>query len=179
MKVDPMGRPMSESERVDGNFILQQGLPAQSPAACSTLAGALLLQPRVIGVIVVILTVLQYAPGFIGLGVPLWWSALFPSENPFDAVYRVLALRNPDAPALPVAAPPRRFAQALAGTTALVIGIAIIRGWWTAAYALEAFLLLALAALAFGRFCFGSFFYHLLRGQFRFAIRTLPWGRGE
>ena len=170
---------MSENERVDRNFILQQGLPAQSPTACTTLAGALLFQPRVIGVIVVVLTALQYAPGFIGLGFALWWNALFPSENPFDAVYRALSLRNPDAPALPVAAPPRRFAQALAGTTALLIGIAIIRGWWTAAYALEAFLLVALAALSFGRFCFGSFFYYLLRGKFAFAIRTLPWGRGD
>ena len=58
------------------------------------------------------------------------------------------------------------------------VGLAILRGQWVAAYALEAFLLAALAALAFGRFCFGSFLYYLLRGQFAFAIRTLPWGRG-
>ena len=169
---------MPRSDRVDRNFILQQGLPSESPVACSTLAGALLFQPRVIGVLVVVLTVLQYAPGFFSLAAVLWWSALVPPLNPFEAVYRALARRNPDAAALPMAAPPRRFAQAVAGTTAALIGLSIIRGQWVAAYALEAFLLLALAALAFGRFCFGSFFYYLLRGQFGFAIRTLPWGRG-
>jgi len=132
----------------------------------------------VIAGIVIVLTVLQNAPGFFGLAGVLWWSALLPRLNPFEAVYRALARRNPGAAALPQAAPPRRFAQALAGTTAALIGLAIVRSQWTAAYALEGFLLVALAALALGRFCFGSFVYYLLRGQFSFAMRTLPWGRG-
>jgi hypothetical protein len=45
-------------------------------------------------------------------------------------------------------------------------------------YGLEAFLLLAVGALAVGRLCFGSFIYFLLRGHVRFAFRTLPWGGG-
>jgi hypothetical protein len=157
---------------------LQQGLPAPGPGACTVLAGALLFQPRVIGVVVIVLTVLQYAPGFLVLAGLLYWSALFPRWNPFEAVYRVLTRKNPGAATLPLAAPPRRFAQTLAGTTAALIGLAILGSQGIAAYALEAFLLVALAALSIGRFCFGSFFYYLLRGQFAFAIRTLPWGRG-
>jgi hypothetical protein len=43
---------------------------------------------------------------------------------------------------------------------------------------LEGLFLVAVAALAFGRFCLGSFVYHVVRGQVRFAIDTLPWGRG-
>ena len=131
-----------------------------------------------IAVIAIVMTVLQAAHGFFGLAFLLWYNALFPRENPFDALYRALAQRNPNAPPLIVAAPPRRFAQAVAGTIAAIIGVSIVRGWWGAAYALEAFLLLALAALAYGRFCFGSFFYYLLRGKFAFAVRTLPWGPG-
>ena len=37
----------------------------------------------------------------------------------------------------------------------------------------------ALGALVFGRFCLGSYLYHLLRGETSFANRTLPWSRAE
>ena len=43
---------------------------------------------------------------------------------------------------------------------------------------LEALLLVALGALSFGRFCLGSFVFHLLNGNGEIAKRTLPWGRG-
>ena len=169
---------MQPDDRADRHFILQQGLPEPGPGSCTVLAGALLFQPRLIGVIVVVLTVLQSAHGFLGLAFALWYNALLPAENPFDAVYRALQQGKPDAAVLPSAAPPRRFAQALAGTMAAFIGVAIVRGWWTAAYAVEAILLVAIAALSLGRFCLGSFLYYILRGKVGFAIRTLPWGRG-
>lgn len=170
---------MPSDDRVDRNFILQQGLPDPGPGSCTILAGALLFQPRVITVIMIVLTLLQSAPGFFGLAVILLWGVVFPSLNLFDAAYRVFARSKPGAAALPMAAPPpRRFAQTVAGTTAALIGLSVIRGWWVAVYALEAFLFVALAALSFGRFCFGSFFYYLLRGKVAFAIRTLPWGPG-
>jgi hypothetical protein len=35
----------------------------------------------------------------------------------------------------------------------------------------------AVTLLVVGRFCLGSFVYHLLRGRARFAVRTLPWVR--
>lgn len=44
---------------------------------------------------------------------------------------------------------------------------------------LEALMLGALAALVFGRFCLGSFIFHLVRGQGEFARSTLPWQRGH
>jgi hypothetical protein len=33
----------------------------------------------------------------------------------------------------------------------------------------------ALVALFFGKFCLGSYLFHLLRGDAAFANRTLPW----
>jgi hypothetical protein len=47
------------------------------------------------------------------------------------------------------------------------------------AWALEGLLLLAVAALVFGRFCLGSFVYHVVRGHAAFAVRTLPWARDQ
>jgi hypothetical protein len=37
----------------------------------------------------------------------------------------------------------------------------------------------ALGALVLGRFCLGSYLYHVLRGETTFANRTLPWSRAE
>ena len=37
----------------------------------------------------------------------------------------------------------------------------------------------ALGALIFGRFCLGSYVYHLVIGEGRFASRTLPWSRPD
>jgi hypothetical protein len=45
------------------------------------------------------------------------------------------------------------------------------------AYVFEAVFALAAGALAFGRFCLGSFIYHVLTGRGEFARRTLPWIR--
>jgi hypothetical protein len=56
-------------------------------------------------------------------------------------------------------------AALLTGSRGAAIGIGIAFG-------------LAVAVLVFGRLCVGSFVYHLLRGEFAFAVRTLPWGRG-
>ena len=41
----------------------------------------------------------------------------------------------------------------------------------------ERLLMAAVAALAFGGFCLGSFLFHLIRGRAAFALRTLPWVR--
>jgi hypothetical protein len=38
--------------------------------------------------------------------------------------------------------------------------------------------LVAIGLVIVGRFCLGSFVFHLLRGNGEFARRTLPWGRG-
>jgi hypothetical protein len=67
----------------------------------------------------------------------------------------------------------------MAGTFMLAIGLSLLYGWRTLAWSLEGLLLLALAALIFGRFCVGSYLFHLLTGHIGFANKTLPWGRAE
>lgn len=44
---------------------------------------------------------------------------------------------------------------------------------------LEKMLVVALAALVFGKFCLGSYVFRLLRGEAAFAKRTLPWVRSD
>jgi len=90
-------------------------------------------------------------------------------------VYNRTLANRPGAVRLEPAPPPRRFAQGMAGSFALTIGILLLLRLWTAALLLQILLLSALAALIFGRFCLGSFLYYLFRGRSDFAIGTLPW----
>jgi Domain of unknown function (DUF4395) len=164
--------------RADRNFVLQQGLPDPAPGTCRPLMAALTFQPRVVALMFLAAILTQRPVGFLALAGLLWWGAVLPARNAFDALYRLVTRGNPSAVLLPLAPPPRRFAQALAGTFAAVIGLALSQGWRGLAYGVEGAFLLAIGALAFARLCFGSFLYYLLRGQFRFALRTLPWGDG-
>jgi len=160
------------------NFILQQGLEEPPAASCSLQYSALLFQPRLTGVIVLAGIVLQEPRVFLALAGVLWWCALVPRLNPFEALYNVTLARRPGGIALAPAPGPRRFAQGMAGTFALAIGVSLALGWRTTAFVLEGLLVAALAALIFGGFCLGSFIFHLLRGRAVFARRTLPWARG-
>ena len=160
------------------NFILQQGLSEPAPASCPLQYAALLFQPRLVGLVVVGAVALQDPRVFLALGALLWWCALVPGLNPFDALYNRTLARRPGSIPLPRAPGPRRFAQGMAGTFALAIGIALTRGWNTLALALQGLLIVAIGALAFGGFCLGSFVFHLLRGRASFAKRTLPWASG-
>jgi hypothetical protein len=103
------------------------------------------------------------------------WNVLIPRLNPFDRVYNRILTNRPGAVLLEPAPLPRRFAQGMAGSFALAIGVLLLLRPGTAALVLQVLLLSALAALIFGRFCLGSFLYHLLRGRSEFAIGTLPW----
>jgi hypothetical protein len=58
-------------------------------------------------------------------------------------------------------------------------GLAIIAGRPRLAWLFEGMLTLAVGGLVFGRFCLGSYLFHLLRGERSFAHRTLPWSRRE
>jgi hypothetical protein len=136
-------------------------------------------QPRVTGVIVLAGLITQAWPLFLGLSVLLLWNALLPMLNPFDAIYNRLIASPKGLPRLGPAPGPRRFAQALAATFSLGIALSLFLGWSTAALVLEAFLVAALAALIFGRFCLGSYIFLVLNGESRFANRTLPWRRTE
>jgi Domain of unknown function (DUF4395) len=159
------------------NFILQQGLCEPAAETCPLQYSALLFQPRLIGLWLVVAVILQTPLGFFALAGVLWWSALVPRFNPFDALYN-LTLARSGGPTLTGAQAPRRFAQALAGLFALGIGVSLALGWHTTALVIEGFFLVAIAALVFGGFCFGSFVFHLVRGRADFAKRTLPWANG-
>ena len=163
---------------VKRNFILQQGLPEPPTASCPLQYSALLFQPRLVALVVLVAVLLKSALIFLALAGVLWWSALFPRWNPFDALYnRIVAARTGRIPLSP-APGPRRFAQGMAGTFALGIGASLLMGWHLTAIILEAILVLAVGALVFGSFCLGSFVFHLLLGRLGFAKRTLPWASG-
>ena len=163
---------MHDPER---NFILQQGLEDPGPQDTHRRFEALLFQPRLIGLVVLVGITFQSPAVFLGLWAVLWWSALLPRLNPFDALYNLTLGTRAGAVRLGPAPAPRRFAQGMAGTFALAIGVMLQLQWFITAYVLEGFLGVAIVALVFGRFCLGSYLYHLLRGEAEFAGRTLPW----
>ncbi len=163
---------------VKRNFILQQGFPEPPSASCSSQYSALLFQPRLVGLVVLLGVILQAPQVFLALAGLLWWSAVFPRRNPFDALYNWSRSHRPGRVALSPAPGPRRFAAGMAGTLTLTIGILLLRGWNLTAVVLQGILIAAVAAMVFGGFCLGSFIFHLLRGRAAFAMRTLPWVRG-
>lgn len=165
------------SESAKRNFVLQQGFRDVQNESCGARYPGLMWQPRVIGLVVAVGLVLQAWPVFLLLSAVLWWNVLFPDLNPFDHLYNRLVADPRGLPRLTPAPPPRRFSQALAATFNLGIGLALLLGHTTVAYVLEAFLVVALTALVFGRFCLGSYVWHLATGEAKFANRTLPWAR--
>jgi hypothetical protein len=168
------GKAASGAKR---NFILQQGFGEPEPSSCSLRYSSLLFQPRLVAIATLLGIGFQSSEVFLALAAILWWSALLPRWSPFDALYNALLARKSGV-SLVSAPAPRRFSQGLAGTFALAIGLALGFEWSAAALALQVLFLLAIAALAFGRFCLGSFIYHTLSGRARFARQTLPWARG-
>ncbi len=161
------------------NFVRQQGFRDATPQACASRYPALMWQPRVIGVLVVIGVVLQSWRFFSILGLILWWNALLPHLNVFDAVYNSLIAGPKGLPRLTAAPGPRRFAQGMAGTFMFAIALSLARGHVLLAWVIEGMLMAALAALIFGRFCLGSYVFHLIRGDAGFANRTLPWSGAD
>lgn len=161
------------------NFILQQGFPEPTPGACPARFDALLFQPWLIGVAVAAGVAFQSSGVFLALAAVLWWSALLPQWNPFDLAHDALFARRGARPPSGPAPEPRRFAMAVAGGLTAGIGVALILGARSTAFALEAVLGVALVGLLAGRFCLGSFLYHLLRGRWAFARSTLPWAGGR
>jgi hypothetical protein len=138
------------------NFVRQQGFRDASSATCAYQYPALMWQPRAIGGLVLIGLVVQAWPYFLVLSALLWWNVAVPSLNPFDALYGYLVAKPKGAPRLGPAPSPRRFAQAMAGTFMLTIGLALFAHWRALAWAFEAVLVAALGALVFARSCLGS-----------------------
>lgn len=161
------------------NFILQQGFGEPTRERCPREFSALQFQPRVVTAALAIGIATQSPALFLALGGLLWWGALFPRRNLFDAVYNRTLASRPGAVRLEPAPPPRRFAQTLAGGFSVVIALCLLADQRTAAYVVEGLFAIPVLVLTFGRFCFGSFAYHLLRGRADFVRRTMPWSRGH
>jgi hypothetical protein len=157
------------------NFILQQGLSDAPRETCSAQFTALHFQPRMVASLVLLGVILQSPALFLMLSALLWWSAILPKWNPFDMIHnRIFGVRAGTVLLGPAPAP-RRFAQGMAGTFSLVIGTLLLLKWRSAAFFFQALFLSAIAALVLGRFCLGSFIYHVLHGRASFAMHTLPW----
>jgi hypothetical protein len=164
--------------QVKRNFILQQGFEEPAPAVCKRQYSALHFQPRTVFVWIVSGILFQSPPVFYVLCAVLWWSALFPKLNPFEALYNLTFRGNRvEAFYLTPAPLPRRTAQAMAGAFALTCGLLIHFGLSAAAYVVEGIFVAAILALILGGFCLGSFVYHVLSGRVAFACLTLPLTR--
>jgi hypothetical protein len=159
------------------NFVRAQGWRDVTPQACDLTYNTLMWQPRAILVLALIGLLVEAPAYWLGLGVLLLWNALVPRLNPFDAIYNAVVLKPRRLPPVGPARAPRRFSQGLAATFMLGIGLAMRAGNVPLAWAFIGFLFLALFLLVFVRFCLGSYLYHLVTGQLRFANRTLPWSR--
>jgi Domain of unknown function (DUF4395) len=161
------------------NFMKQQGFPEEAASVCDMHFAGLYFQPRIVGALIAVGIIFQWPILLLALSIILWWNVLLPSLNPFEVFYnRVIAA--PHGQALLAPAPgPRRFAQGMAAAMLLIIVGAIFKGWMATAYVFEALIVMAFAALLFGKFCLGAYIYHLLRGEFSFANDTLPWARSR
>jgi hypothetical protein len=163
--------------RATDNFVIQQGYERAPGDSNGGLFKALSFQPRVIAPLAVLGVILQSGPYFAVLSAILWWCVAAPKWNPFNAIHNALfAARG--APRLEGSPAPRRFSMGMAASFMLGISISLMAGWTVAAVVLQAFLLVALTALIFGKLCLGSYIYHLLTGQAALANCTLPWARG-
>ena len=159
------------------NFILQLGFEDPATAVVPLQYSALVFQPKVVFLAVVAGILFQSPVIFAALGALLWWSALFPKLNPFNALYNRTIGSRPGAFRLGPSPAPRRGAETEAGAVALTSALLIHAGFSLAAYVVEAIFLAAALAVVIVSFCTGSFTYHLLRGRWRFALQTLPWAR--
>ena len=169
--------PAAWQDTAKRNFILQLGFEDPAPAVCPRQYSALVFQPKIVLATVVAGILFQSPAVFAALGALLWGSALFPKWNPFSALYNRTIGRRPGAFRLGPAPAPRRAAETEAGTIALTIALLIYAGVTLAAYVFEAILMTAALAVAIVSFCTGSFVYHLVRGNWRFALQTIPWAR--
>ena len=124
---------------------------------------ALMFQPRVVFVAVTLGLLLQSARVFLALSAALWLSTCFPLLNPFDAVYNHLVAFPRGLWPLSRPPAPRRFAQSMAGSVALVIGVALLMNATAAAWVFEALFVVASMAVVFKDSCTAADVYHRLR----------------
>jgi Domain of unknown function (DUF4395) len=142
-------------------FIRSQGFTTVHPD--HRLYVALMFQPRTIAGVMALGLVLQSAWLFLALSAVLWWGTVVPRRNLFDAAYNCLAYSR-GLPRVPVAPAPRRFAQAMAATVALVIGAALLAGATRMAWFFEGLFTIALISVVVGRVCAPANLYLRLTG---------------
>jgi uncharacterized protein DUF4395 len=166
------------SSSVVTNFMRQQGFPDEPPDACNMRFEGLYFQPRIVFPLIVVGILFQSATLFLLLSAILWWNALVPSLNPFEAAYNRFVAAPRATASLTPAPMPRRFAQGMAAAFLLGAALALRGGQPLVSWILQGFLVVAFSALLFGKFCLGAYVYHLLKGRVAFANSTLPWARG-
>ena len=132
-------------------FIRQLGLAVANPD--HQLYVALMFQPRTVAAAVMAGILLQSGWLFLGLSAALWWSAVLPGLNLFDAAYSRLIARQRGLLPVPTAPAPRRFAQAMAASVALAIGLATLSGATVIAWLFEGLFGIASTAVVVGRVC--------------------------
>jgi uncharacterized protein DUF4395 len=142
------------------DFMRQQGFTTEG--CHDGLYSALMFQPRVIAGVVISGVVLQSPWLFLALSTVLWWSALVPRHNPFDAFFNYVMADPMRLAAMPAAPPPRRFSQAVAGTFAMSISMALFTGASHAAWPIEGVFVAGSMSVAVRRFCLPAYVYHLL-----------------
>ncbi len=142
------------------DFIREQGFTTEG---CQDgLYAALMFQPRVIAGVVISGVVFQSPWLFLALSTVLWWSALVPGRNPFDAFFNHGMADPMRLAAMPAAPPPRRFAQAMAATFAMSIAMTLFAGASLAAWLLEGVFVAASMSVVVRRFCLPAYVYHLV-----------------
>jgi hypothetical protein len=144
------------------SFVRGQGFLDVDEASSAGWYKALMFQPKVIGVVVAAGIAIQRAEWFLALSAILWWNALVPALNPFDALYNAMIAAPPRMPRLEPAPAPRRFAQGMVATFMLLIGISLLQAWSTIAWIGEALIVVALLDLFLRRFCLGSAVFNLI-----------------
>ena len=143
-------------------FIRQLGYKSAHPDHRMYIA--VMFQPRAIACVLAVGIVLQSAWLFLMLSAVLWWAAVDPSHNLFDAVYNRLVACPGRLPRLDVAPAPRRFAQAVAATVALAIGAALLSNATLTAWVFEGLFAIAIMSVVLGRFCAPASLYLRLTG---------------
>ena len=142
------------------DFMRQQGFATEG---CQDgLYSALMFQPRVIAGVVISGVVFQSPWLFLALSTVLWWSALVPSRNPFDAFFNHVMADPKRLAAMPAAPQPRRFSQAMAGTFALSSAVTLFTGASHAAWLIEGVFVAGSMSVVVRRVCLPAYMYHRL-----------------
>src|SRR5438045_6053475 len=157
------------------NFMKQQRCTQEPPDRAALRFKGLQFQPMIVGSMMLVAILTQSPAIFLLVSALLWLNVVAPAANPFEQVYNRVVARPRGRPPLTPAPGPRRFAQGMAAVFMLAAGLTLLRGWTAASYIFQGFLVVAFAALLFGKFCLGAYVYHLLKGDTAFANGTCPW----